>query len=52
MIDGVTVTYSDWWVNVRPSNTEPYLRMCLEADTQALMEKKRAELFAILGTPV
>ena len=51
-LDGVTVTYSDWWVNVRPSNTEPYLRMCLEADTQALMEKKRAELFAILGTPV
>ncbi|MCB9868774.1 MAG: phosphomannomutase/phosphoglucomutase [Planctomycetes bacterium] len=51
-LDGVTVTYPDWWVNVRPSNTEPYLRMCLEADTQALLEQKRAELYAILGTPV
>jgi len=50
-LDGVTVTYPTWWVNVRPSNTEPFLRMCLEADTQALMEQKRDELFAILGHP-
>lgn len=50
-LDGVTVTYPTWWVNVRPSNTEPYLRMCLEADTRELMEQKRAELFAILGQP-
>ena len=51
-LDGITVTYPTWWVNVRPSNTEPFLRMCLEADTQALMEQKRGELFAILGDPV
>lgn len=51
-LDGVTVTYPDWWVNVRPSNTEPFLRMCLEADTKALMEQKRDQLFAILGHPV
>lgn len=50
-LDGVTVTYPTWWVNVRPSNTEPFLRMCLEADTQKLMEQKRDELFAILGHP-
>jgi phosphomannomutase len=50
-LDGITVTYPTWWVNVRPSNTEPFLRMCLEADTKALMEQKRAELFAILGKP-
>ncbi len=50
-LDGVTVTFPDWWVNVRPSNTEPYLRMCLEADTKALMEQKKAELIAILGPP-
>ena len=49
--DGISVTYPTWWVNVRPSNTEPYLRMCLEADTKALMEQKRDELFAILGKP-
>ena len=51
-LDGVTVTYPDWWVNVRPSNTEPYLRMCLEADTAELMATKRDELIALLGTPV
>ncbi|MCC6670834.1 MAG: phosphomannomutase/phosphoglucomutase [Planctomycetes bacterium] len=51
-LDGVTVTYPDWWVNVRPSNTEPLLRMCLEADTRELMEQKRRELYGILGTPV
>ncbi len=51
-LDGVTVTYPSWWVNVRPSNTEPFLRMCLEADTKKLMEQKRDELFAILGHPV
>jgi phosphomannomutase len=50
-LDGISVTYPTWWVNVRPSNTEPYLRMCLEADTKALMEQKRDELFAILGKP-
>jgi phosphomannomutase len=51
-LDGITVAYPDWWVNVRPSNTEPFLRMCLEADTNALMEQKRDALFAILGHPV
>ena len=51
-LDGITVTYPDWWVNVRPSNTEPYLRMCLEADTLELMEQKKLELFTILGDPV
>src|SRR5262245_13722764 len=50
-LDGISVTYPTWWVNVRPSNTEPYLRMCLEADTEPLMREKRDELFAILGKP-
>lgn len=40
-LDGVTVEYDDWWFNVRPSNTEPYLRLNLEADTKELMEEKR-----------
>jgi phosphomannomutase len=51
-LDGITVTYPDWWVNVRPSNTEPYLRMCLEADTEALMVEKRKQVIALLGEPV
>ena len=48
----MTITFPDWWVNVRPSNTEPYLRMCLEADTRELMERQRDALVAILGPPV
>ena len=51
-LDGVTVSYPDWWVNVRPSNTEPYLRMCLEADSAELMESRRDQLIALLGPPV
>ncbi|GAB4154783.1 MAG: phosphomannomutase/phosphoglucomutase [Planctomycetota bacterium] len=51
-LDGVTVTFPNWWVNVRPSNTEPYLRMCLEADTEELMRQKRDELVALLGEPL
>lgn len=51
-LDGVTCTYENWWVNVRPSNTEPYLRLCLEANTQELMEAKRDQLIGLLGRPV
>ncbi len=50
-LDGITVQFDDWWFNVRPSNTEPYLRMVLEARTEALMETKKAELLGHLGTP-
>ena len=50
-LDGVTLTFKDWWVNVRPSNTEPYLRMCLEADTKKLMDEKRDAIMKILGKP-
>ena len=51
-LDGITITYDDWWANVRPGNTEPFLRMCLEADTAELMEEKRAALYEVLGAPV
>jgi phosphomannomutase len=50
-LDGITVQYDDWWFNVRPSNTEPYLRMVLEARTRELMERKRDLLLEHLGTP-
>jgi phosphomannomutase len=50
-LDGVTLTFPDWWVNVRPSNTEPYLRMCLEADTAALRDRRKSEVIALLGPP-
>ncbi len=51
-LDGITVSYPDWWFNVRPSNTEPYLRLVLEADNEELLEKKKKELIALLGQPV
>jgi phosphomannomutase len=47
-LDGVTVSYKDWWFNVRPSNTEPVLRLTVEADTQELLEAKKKELVALL----
>ncbi|MFV2071473.1 MAG: phosphomannomutase/phosphoglucomutase [Thermoanaerobaculales bacterium] len=50
-LDGITVQYADWWFNVRPSNTEPFLRLVLEARTLDLMEEKRALLLGFLGTP-
>ncbi len=47
-LDGLKVEYPDWWFNVRPSNTEPLLRLNLEATTKELMEEKQAELLAII----
>ena len=41
----------DWWFNVRQSNTEPLLRLVLEARTRELMDQKKAELLQYLGTP-
>jgi phosphomannomutase len=47
-MDGVSVEYPDWHFNVRGSNTEPMLRLNLEATTQALMEQKRDEVLAYI----
>lgn len=43
-LDGVTIEYEDWWVNVRPSNTEPLLRITVEGNTQELLEEKQKEV--------
>jgi len=43
-LDGVSVEYDDWWFNVRTSNTEPLIRLNLEARTPELMARKRDEL--------
>lgn len=43
-LDGVTFSYKKWWFNVRPSNTEPLLRVTVEAEDCKMMEKKRNEL--------
>ena len=47
-LDGVSVTYDDWHFNVRPSNTEPLLRLNLEAKSKALMEEKRDQILEII----
>lgn len=43
-LDGVTIEYENWWFNARPSNTEPLLRLTIEADTQELLAEKKEEL--------
>jgi phosphomannomutase len=48
-LDGVSVDADDWHMNVRPSNTEPLLRLNLEARTTGLMERKRDEVLAVIG---
>ncbi len=47
-LDGLKVSYPDWWFNVRPSNTEPVLRLVVEATSRELMERKRDEILAII----
>ncbi len=47
-LDGISVEYPDWHFNVRPSNTEPLLRLNLEATTPAMMAQKREEVLALI----
>jgi phosphomannomutase len=51
-LDGVTVQYSDWWFNCRASNTEPLLRLNVEAVNAELLAEKLGELQELLGEPV
>jgi phosphomannomutase len=48
-LDGISVEYDDWHFNVRPSNTEPLLRLCLESlRSQEDMERRRDEVLAVI----
>ena len=47
-LDGLTVEFDDWWCNVRPSNTEPLLRLNAEARTPELLALKTAEVLALI----
>ncbi|MGA2266369.1 MAG: phosphomannomutase/phosphoglucomutase [Phycisphaerae bacterium] len=51
-LDGVTIQYPTWWCNVRPSNTEPLLRLNLEARDRRSLRDKLKKVQAILGKPV
>lgn len=48
-IDGIRMEFTDFWFNVRASNTEPYLRLVVEAKTQKLLEEKVSELKKIIA---
>ena len=43
--------FDNWWFNVRPSNTEPLLRLNLEAGTEEIMNEKKEELLSIMAIP-
>ena len=47
-LDGISIEYPDWHFNVRPSNTEPLLRLNLEGTTQEQMDRKRDEVLEII----
>ena len=50
-LDGVTIVYKDWWFNCRPSNTEPLLRLNIEARSKELLDDKLAEITGQIGKP-
>ena len=47
-LDGITIDFPTWWANVRPSNTEPLLRLNVEADTEATMVSLRDEVLGMV----
>ncbi|MBR2364935.1 MAG: phosphomannomutase/phosphoglucomutase [Lentisphaeria bacterium] len=47
-LDGISSEYPSWWLNVRSSNTEPLIRLIVEADSKDLMEEKRDEALALI----
>jgi phosphomannomutase len=47
-LDGISIDFDDWHFNVRPSNTEPLLRLNLEALSKARMVEKRDEVLTLI----
>jgi phosphomannomutase len=48
-LDGLTVQYDSWWFNLRASNTEPLVRLNLEANESSIMEEKKREVLELIG---
>ncbi|HEX2975389.1 MAG TPA: hypothetical protein VHO68_05590, partial [Bacteroidales bacterium] len=46
--DGYRLEFRHWWFNIRPSNTEPYLRLIMEAETASLLEEKKGRALKVL----
>ena len=49
-IDGISIFCENWWFNIRPSNTEPLLRLNLEADSEEVMWEKIEEIKNIISS--
>ena len=47
--DGYRIEYADWWTSIRPSNTEPYLRLIIEADDAARLQERRELIERLLA---
>ena len=47
-LDGLTIEYPTWWFNLRSSNTEPLIRLNLEADTEAGRDRRLAEVLRVV----
>lgn len=47
--DGYRIEFEDWWFNIRPSNTEPYLRLIVEANTSRVLEEKLLKIREIIN---
>jgi len=47
-LDGLTIEFDDWWFSLRPSNTEPLLRLNVEAENSETMQQKRDELLGLI----
>ncbi|MEK7596021.1 MAG: hypothetical protein AAB564_00500, partial [Patescibacteria group bacterium] len=48
-LDGLTVEYPEWWFNIRPSHTEPVIRLNIEADKKSLLQEKIKELASLVN---
>jgi len=48
-LDGLTIEFSNWWFNLRPSHTEPLMRLVIEANSQKLLDQKKKELLNLLS---
>ena len=46
--DGIKITFPNWWLSIRASNTEPLIRLNIEADTPKILEKRKNEVIAII----
>lgn len=49
-LDGLTMEFNDWWFNLRPSNTEPLIRLNVEATSKNLLDKSMKKIYSLIRT--